>query len=219
MPRPLRTAFLMSALALAALVLAGAGASAHPHVWVTAKTAVVFDASGKATALRQEWTFDDLYSSFMAQGLESENGVPTKAALTALAGDQMANLKDYAWFTYPKVAGRPVGVAPPRAASLAMAADQLVTLRFTLPLEKPASAGRAFTFQVFDPSYFVDFKFADAQAVTLEGAPKGCSVSVVGPSQLDAADAKAKDESFFTGLAPGANFGAKLASRAVVACP
>lgn len=216
---PRRAPLARFAAALAAYGFASAGAFAHPHVWVTAKTAVIFDAEGKATALRQEWTFDELYSSFLAQGLESKDGVPTKAALTELVVQQMSNLKEFGWFTYPKVAGHPVGFGAPRDASLEIASDKLATLRFTLPLERPASAARAFTFQVFDPSYFVDFTFADAQAVTLEGAPKGCSVSVVAPAALAQADAKAKDESFFTGLAPGANFGAKLASRAVVACP
>lgn len=194
-------------------------ARAHPHVWVSARTAVVFDETGKVTALRHVWTFDEMYSAFQVQGAATENGLATKAALAPLAKLQIDNLKEYGWFSFPKVAGHPVGFGVPREETLEQGPDKLVTLRFTLPLDKPASAGRAFTFQVYDPSYFVEFSFPDAQAVTLEGAPKGCSVSVVAPPPLFGDDLKAKQESFFTGLAPSADIGVKLASRAVVACP
>jgi len=211
---------MLRAMILAFVVsLAGGPALAHPHVWVTARTAVIFDASGKVTALRHAWTFDELYSVFQVQGAATKDGLATKEALADLARLQIENLKEYGWFSYPKVAGQPIGFGAPRDESLEQTPDKLVTLRFTLPLERPASAGTAFTFQVYDPTYFVDFKFADSAAVTMEGAPKGCSASVVAPPPLIADDLKAKDESFFTGLAPGANFGAKLASRAVVACP
>lgn len=205
-------------LALALMVVA-APARAHPHVWVSARTVVVFDATGKVAGLRHVWTFDEMYSAFQAQGAATQNGLATKEALAPLAKLQIDNLKAYGWFSFPKVAGHPVGFGVPGEETLEQGTDKLVTLRFTLPLEKPASAARAFTFQVYDPSYFVEFTFPDAAAVTLEGAPKGCSVSVVAPPPLLGDDLKAKDESFFTGLAPSADIGAKLASRAVVACP
>lgn len=208
--------FLPPALVLCLVAFA---AQAHPHVWVTAKTAVVFDARGKVAALRHEWTFDELYSALQAQGVETKDGVATQEGLAPLAQHEMENLKAFGWFTFPKVAGEPAALGAPRDAALTQTPDKLVTLRFTLPLATPASAARAFTFQIYDPSYFVDFKFADDRAVTLENAPKGCSVAIVAPPPLAGEDVKAKDESFFTGLAPGANFGAKLASRAVVACP
>ena len=143
----------------------------------------------------------------------------TAEGLAPLAKLQMDNLKAFGFFTFPKADGQAAEFAAPRDESLVQTPDRLVTLRFTLPLAAPASAGKAFAFQVYDPSYFVDFKFAGESAVTLEGAPRDCSVGVVAPPPLFGEDLKTRDESFFTGLAPGANFGAKLASRAVVACP
>ena len=202
-----------------ALCLVAAPALAHPHVWVTARAAVIFDAAGKVTALRHEWTFDELYSAFQTQGVATKDGVATAEELAPLAKLQMDNLKAFGFFTFPKADGQAAEFAAPRDESLVQTPDRLVTLRFTLPLAAPASAGKAFAFQVYDPSYFVDFKFAGESAVTLEGAPRGCSVGVVAPPPLAGEDLKTRDESFFTGLAPGANFGAKLASRAVVACP
>ena len=43
------------------------------------------------------------------------------------------------------------------------------------------------------------------------------------PGQTEAAGSRTNSskltESFFSGLAPGANFGFKMASRAIIACP
>jgi ABC-type uncharacterized transport system substrate-binding protein len=39
-------------------------AQAHPHVWVTMKTEIVFTSDGKITGVRQEWPYDELFSSF-----------------------------------------------------------------------------------------------------------------------------------------------------------
>ena len=53
----------------------------------------------------------------------------------------------------------------------------------------------------------------------LTDAPAGCSLSVIKPRALDEAETKALNESFFSGLSPGSDFGIKLADRAIVACP
>ena len=50
-------------------------------------------------------------------------------------------------------------------------------------------------------------------------APAGCSLSLVEPSPLVAADNQKLSEAFFQNMSPGADFGIKLATRAIVACP
>ncbi|WP_281011293.1 DUF1007 family protein [Lichenibacterium minor] len=97
--------------------------------------------------------------------------------------------------------------------------DRRVTLHFTLPLKAPASAARALTLSVYDPTYFVAFTLAEHDPVALRGAPNGCSSSVYKPKALDPNETRALNESFFSNLSPGADFGAKLAEKAVVACP
>ena len=203
---------------MAALAMAGP-AAAHPHVWVTVKSQIVFDAAGKVAAIRHAWTFDEMYSAFQTQGLSKDGKRATKADMAALAKLQAEQLAEFDFFTVAKAGGRKQAYATPTEVSLEEGEDKLVTLRFTLPLKQAASAGRAFALQVYDPTYFVSFEYDKAGAVTLEAAPAGCTVNVVEPPPLIAEDAKKKDESFFTGLSPGAEFGVKLASRAVVACP
>jgi ABC-type uncharacterized transport system substrate-binding protein len=100
-----------------------------------------------------------------------------------------------------------------------------LTLQFTVPLETPASASKAVVFQVYDPSYFVDFTFMRGDhdtndvGVSMVNAPKGCSLSVFRPKPLGDAEQKSLNEAFFSGLSPGEDFGIKLADRAIVACP
>jgi hypothetical protein len=55
--------------------------------------------------------------------------------------------------------------------------------------------------------------------VKLVSAPSGCTANVAKPKPLEANDKQKLSESFFTNLAPGTNFGFKMASAAIVACP
>ncbi|MGA7682754.1 MAG: DUF1007 family protein, partial [Pseudolabrys sp.] len=45
---------------------------AHPHVWVTMRTELVYAPDGKITGIRHAWSFDDMFSTFATQGLESK---------------------------------------------------------------------------------------------------------------------------------------------------
>jgi ABC-type uncharacterized transport system substrate-binding protein len=89
----------------------------------------------------------------------------------------------------------------------------------TLPLKTPAKAIRFLTLRVADPEFFIDFEFDDKVPVTLISAPPGCTATVAKPKPLEAGDKQKLSESFFTNLAPGTNFGFKMASAAIVACP
>ena len=64
-------------------------AAAHPHVWVTMKTELVYAPDGAVTAVRHAWTFDDGFSAFAVQGLSQK----TKCAFTReeLSGVAEAN--------------------------------------------------------------------------------------------------------------------------------
>ena len=48
--------------------------------------------------------------------------------------------------------------------------DAALTLHFTLPLKTPVKP-KQLALEVFDPSYFIDFTFADKDPVRLNGAP------------------------------------------------
>ena len=71
MVRCARMTALRILLALAA-VLVAAPARAHPHIWVTMHSELVYAPDGSVTGIRQHWAFDDMFSAFAMQGLESQ---------------------------------------------------------------------------------------------------------------------------------------------------
>jgi ABC-type uncharacterized transport system substrate-binding protein len=194
-------------------------ASAHPHVWVTARAQAVFNAKGEIAAIRHTWTFDEMYSAFVTEGQGQDGKLMTKEELAPLAKSNVESLAEFDYFTFAKAAGQNIEFAAPEDYSLEEQQDKRVVLRFTLPLRTPASASKAFSFQVYDPSYYVAFEMEDQNPVSMAGAQKGCSVNVLGANPLAAVDTKKLSESFFSGLSPGYDFGVKLASRVIVACP
>lgn len=207
--------------AVALLVFAGltGPALAHPHVFVTARETIIFGPDGKATGIQAAWTFDDMYSTFLTQGIGTPGQLPTRADLAPLAKTNVESLAEFGYFTVAKVAGQAQTFGAPFDYWLEETPDKLVTLHFTLPLTAPAAADRAFSLQVYDPTYFVSFEFADKDPITLQGAPSGCSSNVVKPRPLDSGDNQKLSEAFFSNMSPGMDFGIKLASRVIVACP
>ena len=60
-------------LLIALTILAfAAPARAHPHVWVTMHSELVYAPDGTVTGVRHHWAFDDMFSAFATQGLESK---------------------------------------------------------------------------------------------------------------------------------------------------
>jgi ABC-type uncharacterized transport system substrate-binding protein len=147
-----------------------APAQAHPHVWVTMTSQVVYGANGMATGIRHSWAFDDMYSAFATEGLEQKKkGAFTREELKPLAEVNVTSLKEFDFFTYAKVDGKKVPLADPVDYWLEYK-DEVLTLHFTLPLKSPAKA-QSLDVEVYDPTYFVDFGFAEKSPVTLVGAP------------------------------------------------
>jgi ABC-type uncharacterized transport system substrate-binding protein len=203
---------------VAALGLVGS-AQAHPHVWVSAKAEIVFDSKGMIAAIRNTWVFDEMYSAFVTEGQAKDGKLLTREDLAPLAESNVRDLADFGYFTFAKASKAKVEFGTPTEASLEQREDKRVVLRFTLPLKAPASAGKAFSFQVYDPTYFVAFELERQDPIVLAGAPKGCSTNMIGAKPLESTESKLLTEAFFSGLSPGADFGVKLASRIVVACP
>jgi len=58
--------------AAAGLLIATGAAQAHPHVWITMTSTVLYAPDGIVTGVRHAWTFDDMFSTFATQGLASK---------------------------------------------------------------------------------------------------------------------------------------------------
>ena len=213
----------LAALALTLGLAVPAPAQAHPHVWIVARAVVEYDGA-RVSGIRHSWRFDRAYGSFVTQGLDSNgDGRLSPEELQGLAAENTANLAEFGYFTKLKVAGAEPAFAEPREPRMTMDADGL-TLSFLLPLKTPAAQGRGVTaLEVYDPTYFVSFGLADgADAVTLGGAPAGCSVSITRPKATEPKTAEAgkpMTEAFFEALTAASGYGVQFANRALVACP
>jgi ABC-type uncharacterized transport system substrate-binding protein len=213
--------FLATILAAgAALALAASSAAAHPHVWVVAKSSVVYGPDGSVVGVRHSWAFDDMYSAFATQGLDQKTkGEFTREELQSLAQVNVESLKEYDFFTFAKLDGKKAVFAEPTDYHLEFnSKDTVLTLHFMLPLKAPVKA-KALSFEVFDPSYFVDFQFADKEPAELVGAPAGCELNFGKPQEMTREMAQKLAEIPADGQIPENSFGAAFANKIQVKCP
>jgi len=211
MRRLLCLLLLTGALALGARV-----AEAHPHVWITATSELIYAPDGSITGVRHAWTFDDMFSTYALQGMESKTkGVYTREELGPLAQTNVESLKEFGFFTFARADGKKAKFQEPVDYFLEHK-DGLLTLHFTLPLKAPVKP-KELALEVFDPSFFVDFKFADKDPVRLVGAPAACQLNFRRPND-GTVSAQALGEQTFTN-GDNSNFGAMFANKITVACP
>jgi ABC-type uncharacterized transport system substrate-binding protein len=203
--------------ALATLTIA-APAQAHPHVWVTMRTEVVYAPDGSITGIRHAWSFDDMFSTFATQGLESkEKGKFTRDELAPLAKVNVESLKEFDYFTYATADGKKAELAEPAPDYWLDYANEVLTLNFTLPFKTPLKA-KELKVEIYDPTIFVDFSFAKEKPAQLVGAPK-CKLDVVLPREMTFAEGKKLSEIPVDQPNTTMAWGAQFASKLLVHCP
>jgi ABC-type uncharacterized transport system substrate-binding protein len=206
--------FFRSAVAAAALFAVNA-AEAHPHVWVVVRSDLVFAPDGSVSAVRHAWTFDEMFSAYATQGLDKNgDGRFSREELAELAEVNVTSLEEFNYFSVAKSGKSDVPFAKPTDYWLEADKDNVLTLRFTLPLQKPAKGD--FTVDIFDPTYFVDLSFANDAKVELVGAPAGCAGEIRRPQT--AAAQTPLSESFFNNLTAASEFGSQFAHRITLRC-
>jgi ABC-type uncharacterized transport system substrate-binding protein len=207
----------IKALLLAAMLLFGAGAAqAHPHVWITATSEVMYAPDGAMTGVRHAWAFDDMFSTYALQGIETkEKGVYTRDDLKPLAQTNVESLKEFAFFTFAKGDGRKASFNEPIDYYLEYK-DSVLVLHFTLPLKAPLKS-KDVALEVFDPAYFIDFTFAEKDPIKLVGAPAACQMQFQRPNENTANALRLSEDNFKDG--DTSNYGAMFANKIAVKCP
>ncbi len=200
-------------IAAAAFLAAGVGtALSHPHVATTVRSELVFGADGSIAGIRYAWTFDEFFSEFATQGLDTnKDGIYSREELAELAKVNVETLQESDYFTFGKSGEGKLAFGQPTDYWLEYK-DKLLTLFFTLPVKSGAQKSGV-SLDVYDPTYFVAFSFAEQNPVTLVGAPANCSLDVKRPGSLSGPQ---KPESFFEALPGG--FGAQFANSVTVTC-
>lgn len=165
---------------------------AHPHVWVSVQTGIVMDGK-EVKAVNHRWIFDEAFSAFASQGLdENGDGIYSREELQPLAQVNVESLSEYDYFSDIYLTGSDLSeeelFGEPENYWLIKEGDHLV-LHFTLPLVARLEATSEITLDVYDPSFFVDFSFAQKDAaeviIAQGGTPVACKVELKAAEALD----------------------------------
>jgi ABC-type uncharacterized transport system substrate-binding protein len=209
-------------LALAVCVGCASSVAAHPHVWATVRSEIVFGPDHRITGIRHAWTFDEFYTAMAVQGLDTDgDGVYSKEELEPLAKVNVDSLKEFDHFTFVRLGKNEKPLPLKEPVDYWIDYDKtLITLHFTLPFETPLDPKtEQVAVDVYDPSFFVAFGFATDAPVKLSGtAAPGCGAEIQKIDPDSAIETKDLSEAFFSQLGPGSNFGSQFAQTAIVKC-
>jgi ABC-type uncharacterized transport system substrate-binding protein len=202
----------------ACLLMAPSPVQAHPHVWVTMESTILYGPDGNVTGVRHAWSFDDMFSAFAIQGIPAKKkGAFTREELAPLAEVNVTSLQEYKYFTFAKVNGRRVPFTDPIDYWLEHA-NGILILHFTLPLKAPVNA-KTLDIEIYDPSFFVYFEFAKSNPVKLTAGPAGCKLQVDRPKELDVSQTKNLTEEFFAALTASSAWAAQFMNKIALRCP
>ena len=92
---------------------------------------------GSMTGVRHAWTFDDMFSTYALQGIETKvKGVYSREELAPLAQTNVESLKEFDFFTFARADRKKEKFLEPVDYFLEHK-DGALTLHFTLPLKTP----------------------------------------------------------------------------------
>lgn len=210
----------------AAAVLSVAAAQpvmAHPHVWVTYESTIVYD-KGSIIGFDHVWTFDDMYTQMAIEGLDKNNdGAYSREELAELTDVNIEGLKDFDYFTFAKLGEKALKNAGPKDAWLEYA-NGMLRLHFRVELAQPVLAeAEGFTFSIYDPSFFIAFEPEKDNAIKIaEGAPAGCKAAIIQPepSETNPDDLKQQllNDAFAQELGQTTNIGGNFTKTISVSC-
>lgn len=165
---------------MAVLTLLPAPALAHPHVWTDTRSSLIVDAQGRISGVRVEWAFDENYTTFALEGLDTNgNGSYEPDEIKPLTDENIKSLVESNYFVVMRQAGKvlPQG----KVTDYAQTYNQTrLTLYFVLPLQTPVDPrGGEFQYKIYDPDFFIAFDYVKEDPVELEGSlPQGCAMEL-----------------------------------------
>lgn len=166
------------------LMLLSAPVWAHPHSFIDMRTELLADGD-TFTGLKMTWTMDEITSADLLY--DAGDAQPGSVVWKKLAAGVMANVLGQHYFSEVWHNGQRVKFLNlPQEYSLARSGNKAV-LEFVMPLaEPPQLAGQRFEILTFDPTYFVDMTWRDANALRLPPALQSrCAFALATPKPDD----------------------------------
>lgn len=161
-----------------------APAVAHPHIFIDAKTKIIFNDAGEVIGIENSWTFDEAFSAWQTAELDvNGDGITSTEEMADLAKENINGLAEYGFYTY---AGEGSATLPLASTNNARFVYENGRSTFTFRVEppNPYRIKGSFEVAIYDPEYYVAITIPDAAAVTLENAPGGCTVSLQPPQEM-----------------------------------
>jgi len=159
-------------------------AMAHPHILIDARVTIIFDDAGHVAGLRNDWTFDQAFSAWVIQGLDTNGDrVTSQDELQPLADDNASGLGEFGYYTFAG-SGDALMQFTPVGDQKMVYDNERVTLTYSLRADEPRAVGTAFELGIYDPEYYVAIGFADASDIVLENAPPACGVTLEPPREM-----------------------------------
>jgi ABC-type uncharacterized transport system substrate-binding protein len=199
---------LLFLLTFAALFTQCQQAYAHPHAWISVKTTIFVNDKGEAVGIREHWLFDKLYSAYASRDFNpNKNGKFEAKDLLPLATENIANLKDYNYFTvFENTDGKPVAFKEvkdiasafevsghPATDNVVVYAEpkeqkkpdaptstpvQQIAMDFTLLFATPVNLHtHAATYRIYDPTYYTDMGHYEEKPVTFVSDKDGTEIT------------------------------------------
>ena len=171
---------LLSSFGAAGAVLLGltGAAMAHPHIFIDAKATLVFDDQGELATIHNSWTFDEAFSVWQIQGLDTNNdGITSSDEMQDLADENLKGLGEYGFYVSAGEGQDSLAFTAVGGAKFEFK-DNRSTLTFDIAPETAYRVKGKLQVAIADPEYYVAITFAGPQDATLENAPAGCVASL-----------------------------------------
>jgi len=171
-------------LAGAISIATAGGAQAHPHVWIDMRTATLLDPQGRISGVRVEWLFDQFYSAYAEEDLDTDrNGKITEAEANRWAANALGNIAKVGYFAEFLVDGR--SSAPASADTpLGRWRGGRVWMSFVIRPQAPVDPRAAtFGYLSYDPEFYIDIRHPEkGVTATVEGPDHDRCTATVGRS-------------------------------------
>ena len=171
---------LLNLFAAAGAVLLGltGAAMAHPHIFIDAKATLVFNDRGELAKIHNSWTFDEAFSVWQIQGLDTNNdGITSSDEMQSLADENLKGLAEYGFYVSAGEGQESLGFTAVGGATFAFK-DNRSTLSFDIAPETAYRIKGKLDVAIADPEYYIAITLARPADVTLEGAPAQCVASL-----------------------------------------
>jgi len=166
------------------IVFFSSPACAHPHAWIDCRVKVVFGKQGQIVALKEHWLFDTYYTEFALHDFDAnKNKKLDQDELLLLAKDNIANLKEFDYFTSVQKNGKEVTFSKVTDVNSTME-KRRIGLDFTVWLAKPLDVKtNKVDYRIYDMTYYISMVHEkEGDPISLEGeGAKDCSFKLFTP--------------------------------------